>query len=66
MKPAEHRRNGRSRTVGRELPPSLLCAKLGEDFELFSDRMEDALECENLIHDLGSIRDDEAAADDFR
>ena len=64
MKQMGHRRNGR--TMGREMPVSLLCAKLGEDFELFSDRMEDVLECENLVHDLSSIRDGEAAMDDFR
>ena len=37
--------------------------KLDEDFELFSDRMEDAVEVENLIHDLVSIHDAEVAVD---
>jgi len=50
----------------RAIPPSVLCAKLGEDFELFSDRMDDALECENLIHHLESLHDAEVAAGDFR
>ena len=47
------------------MPPSVLCARLGEDFELFSDRMEDALERENLIHDLESIRDADIGALDI-
>ena len=39
--------------------------KLDEDFELFSDRVEDAVEVENLIHDFASIHDAEVAAVDF-
>jgi hypothetical protein len=48
------------------IPVSLLCAKLGEDFELFSDRREDALECEMLVNDLVTMHDRELAADDSR
>ena len=44
------------------IPVSLLCAKLGEDFELFSDRIDDAIDYENLIHGLVSIHDAEAVA----
>jgi hypothetical protein len=49
----------------RQMPMSLLCAKLGEDFELFSDRTDHAVECENLIHDFESIRDADIGALDI-
>jgi hypothetical protein len=61
----KHRRSHKAATRDREIPVPLLCAKLGEDFELFSDRTDDAVECENLIHDLESIRDADLGALDI-
>jgi hypothetical protein len=51
------RNRGSQRTPAevRKMPVPMLCAKLGEDFELFSDRTEDAVERERLIHDFESI-----------
>jgi hypothetical protein len=49
----------------RALPPSVLCARLGEDFELFSDRTDHAVECENLIHVFEAIRDADGGAPDL-
>lgn len=60
-----HRHPRALRAARRAMPPSVLCAKLGEDFELFSDRMEEALERESLIHDLESIRDADIGALDI-
>lgn len=64
MRPRPNHRQARRPASGDAMPPSLLCAKLGEDFELFSDRMEDAVECENLIHDFESIREAEIGSGD--
>jgi hypothetical protein len=47
--------------VGRRMPMSLLCRKLGEDFELFSDRVEDDVASEIMISDLVSMHDAELA-----
>ena len=59
------RRSQRSRAEAREMPVPILCAKLGEDFELFSDRMEDAVEWEKLIHEMESMREADIGALDI-
>lgn len=61
----KNRRSHRPATRDREMPIPLLCAKLGEDFELFSDRRDHAVECETLIHELESIRDADIGALDI-
>ena len=65
MRPRPIYRPTRRRAVERIMPASALCAKLGEDFELFSERTEDAVECESLIHGLESIRDADVGAFDI-
>ena len=60
----KNRRSQRTATLIRKMPVPMLCAKLGEDFELFSDRTDDAIECENLIHDFESIREAEIGSGD--
>jgi hypothetical protein len=62
----KNRRNGGHGPAARtrEMPAPMLCAKLGEDFELFSDRTEDAVEVESLIHDFESIREAETGPGD--
>jgi hypothetical protein len=43
------------------MPMSMLCRKLGEDFEVFSDRIEDDVASEIMISDLVSMHDAELA-----
>lgn len=66
MRPA---RIGHHSTYSRPrspIPASLLCSKLGEKFELFSDRMEDAIEREALIDALVAMHNADISADDYR
>lgn len=60
----KNRRSQKPAAPLREMPVPMLCAKLGEDFELFSDRADDAIECENLIQDFESIREAEIGSGD--
>jgi len=60
MKPGTH---GRTRTRPRErvrLPLALFHApRPGEEVDLFSDRNEDALECEGILHEFEALHDAE-------
>ena len=61
MKPGTHgRTQTRQRGRVRELPLALFHApRPGEDVDLFSDRNEDALEYEGILHEFEALHDAE-------
>ena len=66
MKPARTGHHGTYPRASGPIPVSLLCSRLGESFELFSDRTEDDIERDTLIGDFVAMHDAESAADDYR
>ena len=64
MKTSTHTRTGvRSRERGAKLPLALFPAPpLGEELELFSDRTEDLIEYEAILHEFESLHDADCAA----
>ncbi len=56
---------GMRRHVIKKVPAAVLHApRLGEDIELFYDRLEDA-EYDVIMHDFASLHDAEVAADTY-
>jgi hypothetical protein len=64
MRPGQNHRHARRPALRRAPPASDGYSRLGADFELFSDRTEDAVERENLIHDFESIREADIGSGD--
>jgi hypothetical protein len=53
----------RNRGRGWKLPPALFHAPLpGEEVDLFSDRTEDLVEYESIVHEFESLHDADCAA----
>ena len=63
MKTSTHARTGvRNRERGTKLPLALFHASLpGEEVELFSDRIEDLVEYEAIVHEFERLHDAECA-----
>lgn len=63
MKTSTHVRTGtRSRERGAKLPLALFHAPLpGEEVELFSDRTEDLVEYDAIVHEFEALHDAECA-----
>jgi hypothetical protein len=61
---AESRTASRNRRRGEKLPLAAFHApRPGEDVELFSDRTEDAVEYESIMHRFALLRAAETASD---
>lgn len=63
MKTHHHDRIAIRRRTAPKLPLALFHAPLpGEDLDLFSDRTEDALEYDAIVHEFEALHDAEAGA----